>query len=317
MSDAAPRAWEPPLFETKVSNDAPFVGETVRYEIRVGHPPDVSVKLPTQLTLDPYVLNAVRREVEPATPDAGGLVVERFELDLGIYTLESGPIPPISLQVETAEGPAELAVAGPKLTVKTATAEEGAEAKALAPPVAVWMADHTLLWVGGVALGTVLLALVLWRLVAGYLARRRARPAPVAPPLPLDQRALAALEALQQEGLVAAGKQRLYFFALSEILRAYLGERFGFDALECTTEELRAALRDRPTPGLKSAEFEEWLALADMAKFARYPPTDAECSDALSQAVEVIHTTTAAARAAEANLVAHTGGASAGKGAAA
>ncbi len=301
MSETPLPIWKPPMLEAEVSTDTPFVGQTVVYTLRVAHPPEVSVKLPTKISLEPYILNGVRQSVEPASASARaskklpeGVVVERFELDLGIYTLEGGPIPSLTLQVETPEGPAQLVVEGPVLVVQTTTAEEGAEPKALAPPVSLWMPDHTLLHVAGIALGVVLLTLIVWRLVRGFLARRRARPTRALPPRPLDERALSALDALQREGLVAAGKRRLFFFALSEILRAYLGERFAFDALECTTHELLIRLRDRPTPGLDHARFENWCEVGDLAKFARHDPSDAECSDALTEAVQIIRATTAA-----------------------
>ena len=62
------------------------------------------------------------------------------------------------------------------------------------------------------------------------------------PPKPAHQRALMSLDALSEAQLPAQGRWREYYFRLSEILRKYLGERFDFDALECTTEELSECL---------------------------------------------------------------------------
>lgn len=295
MSEGQRPVWEPPLLETKVSEKSPFVGQTIRYTLRVGHPPDVSVKLPTGLSLDPYTLNGVRHTTEAAA-GKGGLVVERFDLDLGVYTLDGGVIPPITLDVETPKGPAQLAVAGPKITVRSVTEGKPAEPKALAPPVAVKVTDTALLRAAGVGLLVLVLTLALWRLYRRLRDRRARRPAPVVPPRPLEERTLEALDALQRKGLVAAGKHRLYFFELSEIVRGYLGERFGFEALECTTAELLARMRDRPTPGLEHQRFEAWCELGDLVKFARYVPSDAECSDALTYAVELVRKTSAAHR---------------------
>ena len=41
-----------------------------------------------------------------------------------------------------------------------------------------------------------------------------------------------------------------FYFRLSEILRGYLGERYGFEALECTSPSCSTALRRLHTPGL-------------------------------------------------------------------
>ncbi len=45
------------------------------------------------------------------------------------------------------------------------------------------------------------------------------------------------------------GLQREFHFRLSEIVRGYLGERFGFDALECTSDELLGRLERSSAPG--------------------------------------------------------------------
>ena len=62
----------------------------------------------------------------------------------------------------------------------------------------------------------------------------------------------------------------------SEIIREYLGGRFGFDSLELTTDELIAELR-APAPGreLVLGEIEGWLSACDLVKFAKISPTAA------------------------------------------
>src|SRR5262249_55509191 len=77
----------------------------------------------------------------------------------------------------------------------------------------------------------------------------RAPPAPPPlPPLPLPERTRRALDALEAEHLPERGMQREFHFQLSGIARGYLGERFGFDALECTSGELVREVERRARP---------------------------------------------------------------------
>ena len=46
-------------------------------------------------------------------------------------------------------------------------------------------------------------------------------------------------------GFLENADNRPFYFAVSEVIREYLGARFGFDSLELTTDELMAELRRR------------------------------------------------------------------------
>jgi hypothetical protein len=70
-----------------------------------------------------------------------------------------------------------------------------------------------------------------------------------------------------------------------------LGDRYGFDGLECTTREMLGELR-RATPRIPVLdEIERSLRQADLVKFARLTPTEAECSGALADAEFIVERT--------------------------
>ena len=66
--------------------------------------------------------------------------------------------------------------------------------------------------------------------------------APVVPILPLDVRTRNALAALEAEDLPGKGEVKAFYSRLSEIVRGYVGELYGVEALECTTTELLDSL---------------------------------------------------------------------------
>ena len=76
---------------------------------------------------------------------------------------------------------------------------------------------------------------------------------------------------------------------LSEILRAYLGARFGFAALEATTSEIALALAVRPD------EVGEWrheilrvLRYMDLVKFAKHTAAREESEALLSATRQLV-----------------------------
>ena len=72
------------------------------------------------------------------------------------------------------------------------------------------------------------------------------RPGP--PPRPAHEIALERLDRLGAYGFLENADNRPFYFAVSEIIRDYLGGRFGFDSLELTTDELMEELRRRAGP---------------------------------------------------------------------
>jgi hypothetical protein len=142
-----------------------------------------------------------------------------------------------------------------------------------------------------------LLALLLW-LLLWYRRRRARRLAPEAPPVPADEEALAALEALALADLPARGAFADYYFELSRILRHYLARRFSLPFRDWTTEEIESALAGGPAGPRRlylDADLTQPLltdlARGDLVKFARRQPSRAECLDSMAAARRLIKAT--------------------------
>ena len=151
----------------------------------------------------------------------------------------------------------------------------------------VWTFLRNAVAVGGIAL--VVGALVAF-LVTLWL--RRPRPAPPPPPArPPWETAFEELYDLRHAGLVAEGRFAEHFDRVSDIVRKYLGARFGFDGLESTTREALYVLR-RVTPRIEALDsIESFLRQADLVKFAKTVPSAEDCELALTRAERIISTT--------------------------
>ena len=108
-----------------------------------------------------------------------------------------------------------------------------------------------------------------------YRRRRSAAAPPPPPPPPPHERALAALDALEERRLWQDGRTDLYYVELTQILRTYLGERFGIPAREMTTRQITAALGARDDfSDAQRRELGELLQLSDLVKFAKATPAE-------------------------------------------
>ncbi len=99
------------------------------------------------------------------------------------------------------------------------------------------------------------------------------------------------LDRLGAYGFLENADNRPFYFAVSEIIRDYLGGRYGFDSLELTTDELIAELRRQAGRELVLGEIQGWLSACDLVKFAKISPSAAEARGALESAIRIVTAT--------------------------
>ena len=99
-----------------------------------------------------------------------------------------------------------------------------------------------------------------------------------------------AIEQLREQDANELESQKAYFIELTEILRTYLYERFGFNAKEMTSHEIIEQL-SLVNDATALRELKEILQTADLVKFAKHQVSLAESDRALLQAVDYVRTT--------------------------
>ena len=161
--------------------------------------------------------------------------------------------------------------------------------KDVAQPVTVYVDDFRPLVLAGLVCVWILLVLLLRRKPSEEETQITLESLP--PPRLAHEIALEKLNALIDDDLLKKGEFHLFFQRLSEATREYLGNRYGFFALDLTSFELVQELRDRRTPGLDLDSLRTLLSDADLVKFAKLVPTDAMCSSAIDQAFSLIEAT--------------------------
>jgi hypothetical protein len=135
--------------------------------------------------------------------------------------------------------------------------------------------------------------------------RKRKKMAPPPPPVPVVQLlphelALQQLEQLKRQQMWQEGNVKGYHSALTHIVREYLEGRYGIQALEQTTDEILAQLRQGEFNMSLSQRLGDVLQTADLVKFAKAQPTAEFHERAMEVAREFILETKPAAVIAEA-----------------
>jgi len=222
-------------------------------------------------------------------------VEETLAITLLAFDTGEHEIPPQKLTVVDIEGRiAEIETEGATVNVTSLIANEPEpELKPdTGPGEKVFEKDYTLLYVLAVIGGIAVIALL--TLLARWLwSKRKPRPGPPPPPpRPAEEIALEKLEFLRGCDYLEQDRHKEYHVLLSEAFREYLGNRYRFDSLELSTEEMRRQLRRLALESALFGQVVELLEETDLVKFAKHVPTADESRHLLSEAFRMVEITT-------------------------
>jgi hypothetical protein len=109
--------------------------------------------------------------------------------------------------------------------------------------------------------------------------------------VPPYERAIAELETLRTRQLCERGQEREFYTELTEILREYLEGRFGINAMEMTTTQIKTAVRSNSTTAASGTLMNDVLEMADFVKFAKMRPLPEDNVRSYAQALNFVENT--------------------------
>ena len=125
------------------------------------------------------------------------------------------------------------------------------------------------------ALGLIIIGMIIFLI---YYFKRKSKKEPVfklksKPKIPAHIVALSELEQLKSKKLWQEGKFKAYYTELIDIIRIYLSDQFGIDAMEMTSEEINQMVASEKKIDKKIQEkLSEALSVSDLVKFAKEKP---------------------------------------------
>jgi hypothetical protein len=285
--DGGRKEVAPLQFRSWVEPKRVRLGEPFLYQLVITHSLAQRYELRIPAAMGPFELLDQSR----LRQDAKEAATTTFKLKLALFELGKNTLPDLELQVVEGGEVDRFVAAGMEVegisSLPADVGDKGASLYDIKPPEEVPIRSYRLIW-------ALLAAAAL--IAAGYAAVRwirRPRPIRAAPiPLdPLNRRMLAALDQLRKKDLPSQGRAREFYFDLSEILRAYLGERYGFEALECTSAELMEAAARLQAPGLPRQELAGFVQRSDLVKFAKAEGASSDCEQDLQFGYRLVQQT--------------------------
>ena len=287
---SAPLTDGPVAVTAKISPDPSQVGDLIKLELTAAYPAGYTVNLPLGLKLDPLHLV----QVDEAEPESTGQGFRKiFTLTLQHFAVGEAKVPAFPLTYLGPDGAVQTVQVPPSaFTVASLLANEpDPKRQGEDPAVSLEYPNRGLELIIYSAAGALVGGLVMGLLWARW--RRRPRPIVLPPPVPAHVVAFQQLDELTKADLVEKGAYQDYYLQLTEIAKGYLEGRFGIDALDRTTDELRRAL-DRAAAQiapLKPVELVRFLQACDLVKFARFAPPVAEAQAALAEVRGMVEAT--------------------------
>jgi hypothetical protein len=100
--------------------------------------------------------------------------------------------------------------------------------------------------------------------------------------------ALRKLDTFRGNKMWAPEKQKAFYSGVTDALREYISSRYGISALEMTTAEIFADMKNSDVPKELLAEVKELFERADFVKFAKYVASDDDNASVLPLAVRFV-----------------------------
>lgn len=151
-----------------------------------------------------------------------------------------------------------------------------------------WEDWSTIFWMGMILTALVILAYYLYTrfkenkpIIAKVKFVKRLLP---------HQKAMNEIERIKANNLVSSDNQKEYYTQLTDTLRKYIEERFGFNAMEMTSSEIISSLKSHGDNEMIS-ELNQLFETADLVKFAKYSTLINENDNNLVNAIQYINST--------------------------
>ncbi len=264
---------------TRVGADSVTVGEKLRVGYEITFPDSISLVPPETFETGTWRLLSVTWKEEKTK----GRTTKTVELEVMTTDLEKAHLPVMTFRFATPEGDTLTAVSDEvALGVRHLTRADS-KPNPLKPQ---WEAPRGYTFLFLIAAALALAAVAFW-----LFRRRRRRKVVKAlePELPPEVVALRRLSEIERMDLLEAGEIKKYYTLVVDVLRVYVEKRYGFLAMDQTTDEILWGLRRLH---VDAADIEPLLREADLVKFAKHRPEATAAKTLIDKVRAVVARTT-------------------------
>ena len=272
-----------------------LIGEQARIKLKVGVDADKNALLPIfekEIVDGIEIVEKLPNDTQMLNDGKRLLITEEYivtSFDSALYTIPAFEVLVDGMPYYSEE----LAMAVYMMPVDTTNVEQ------FFPPKDIWTTE--LQWEdyeNSVYFSIILLLLIAaitWITIRYISNKPIIRIVKIEPKLPAHKVALNEIERIKSDATWrTSANSKEYYTALTDALRIYMSERFGFNAMEMTTEEIiTSLLLTKDKESIK--ELREILETSDLVKFAKFNPPMNENDRNLLNAIDFVNSTKPAA----------------------
>ncbi len=265
------------------------IGDYIGFTVTVSHPytlhtafSDVARRLGTQFEI-------IRQVANDSIEQETFLTEQKKYL---ITTFDTGwlRIPPMVAFYKTSSGKRDSALSDPLPVYVSGVNVDASQGPKPIKPIIASESNNPLMWY----IGAAFIVLGAGSFYYWWILQRRKRKSkrkkviPVKPPYQITKEKL---EELDHEQLWQKGELDKYYLRLTYILREYVEAVLKVPALEITTIEMLKALKKKLTNTPLLDQLKRDLLLADLVKFAKLKPEDADHQRVMDTIIEFVEKT--------------------------
>lgn len=267
-----------------------FIGQQAKIKLEVSYDANQKMRLPV---FNDTIITGVE-VVDIAKPDTQFLNDKKRLLIMQEYTITSFDsalyyLPPFEVLLDDKPYYSKsLALNVLSIPVDTLHPDQFFGPKDIMKPPFAWEDWELIIWFSLISIPFIILIIYL---VVRYNDNKPIiRTIKIEPKLPPHQQAMKKIERIKAEKSWQKGEHKAYYTELTDTIRTYIKDRFGFNALEMTSSEIvDRLLQEKDTKLIK--ELKTLFQTADLVKFAKHNPLINENDMNLVNAIDFINQT--------------------------
>ncbi len=288
---AVPWAQEEISVRAWVDKDTVHIGDVFTYSLTITHTPELEVQLPL-LGAHHGPFEIRDRQVSAQRQLKDGRQQREISHQISTFSIGDQKIPAVEITYFDSTGQAGgIDSEEIPITVESLHPDTTGDIRDLKPAASL-PGSHAFLYrlLGALIVGTAGAAVIV------YLRKKRMRRALagveyLGPPRPAHEIALEELERIAALNLVGRGLIKEFYTQITEVIKRYIGRRYGMASMELTTTELMAAMKRASLPREHTQAYGFFFQEGDLVKFAKHIPPAERVDAVLEEARNLVLST--------------------------